>query len=186
MNNEFKRMQQLAGIKEIKIRPGGLYQMVLDGYVKGILDTQGEFYEDEPEVMEYLHSLRQDSPKVNTVEDAAKKIKEINHTLTELSGGYPGMGDFYDGVYGDLIVRINLNAQDNFDKYENHLVYNAYMDLEQLKSGSILIPHPDGEINVKLPKKIDTSLPLRVKSKGFKFTTVGDLIINQYVKFNRD
>lgn len=97
-----------------------------------------------------------------------------------------GMGDFYDGVYGDLIVRINLNAQDNFDKYENHLVYNVYMDLEQLKSGSILIPHPDGEINVKLPKKIDTSLPLRVKSKGFKFSTVGDLIINQYVKFDRD
>jgi hypothetical protein len=41
-------------------------------------------------------------------------------------------------------------------------------------------------MNLKLPKKIDTSKPLRVKGKGFKLETIGDLIINQFVKFDRD
>lgn len=97
-----------------------------------------------------------------------------------------GMGDFKNGIYGDLIVRVELKPQDGFDKVGNHLVYNAFMNLEDLNSGSINVPHPDGELNIKLPKNIDTSLPLRVKSKGFKLESVGDLIVNQYVKYQRD
>lgn len=97
-----------------------------------------------------------------------------------------GMGDFRNGTYGDLIVRIDLKPQDGFNKLGNHLVYDAFMSLEDLNSGNITIPHPDGELNVKLPKNIDTSIPLRVKSKGFKLESVGDLIINQYVKYQRD
>jgi len=97
-----------------------------------------------------------------------------------------GMGDFADGTYGDLIVRVNLQPESNFDKYENHLVYNAFLNLDDIKNGNLNVPHPDGELNVKLPKKIDTSIPLRVKSKGFKYNTVGDLIINQYLRFDRD
>jgi molecular chaperone DnaJ len=97
-----------------------------------------------------------------------------------------GMGDYFDGIYGDLIVRINLTSENNFDKYQNHLTYNAFLNLEDIKTGSITVSHPDGDISVKLPKKFDTSIPLRVKSKGFKYREVGDLIINQYVKFNRD
>jgi hypothetical protein len=45
---------------------------------------------------------------------------------------------------------------------------------------------PDGELNIKLPKNIDTSIPLRIKSKGFKLESVGDLIVNQYIKYSRD
>jgi DnaJ-class molecular chaperone len=60
------------------------------------------------------------------------------------------------------------------------------MNLNDFKSGSITIPHPEGSLNVKLPKQVDTSKPLRIKSKGFKLDTVGDLIINQFVKFQRD
>jgi molecular chaperone DnaJ len=96
------------------------------------------------------------------------------------------MGDFIEGTYGDLIVRINLVPQDNFDRVGSHLIYNAYMDLEELKSGIINVSHPDGSINLKLPKKIDTSVPLRVKSKGFRVDSIGDLIVNQYVRFSRD
>ena len=66
------------------------------------------------------------------------------------------------------------------------MVYNAFMSIDDLKLGSINIPHPDGEINIKLPKNIDTSIPLRIKFKGFKLDTVGDLILNQYVKYKRD
>lgn len=97
-----------------------------------------------------------------------------------------GMGDFRNGIYGDLIVRVELKPQDGFDKVGNHLVYNAFMSLEDLNSGNINVPHPDGELNIKLPKNIDTSIPLRVKSKGFKLESVGDLIVNQYIKYQRD
>lgn len=97
-----------------------------------------------------------------------------------------GMGDFRNGIYGDLIVRVELKPQDGFNKVGNHLVYEAFMSLEDLNSGSINVPHPDGELNIKLPKNIDTSIPLRVKSKGFKLESVGDLIVNQYIKYQRD
>jgi molecular chaperone DnaJ len=97
-----------------------------------------------------------------------------------------GMGDFRNGIYGDLVVRIELKQQDNFDKVDNHLVYNSFLTLEDLKDGKLVVPHPDGELTIKMPKKVDTSIPLRVKSKGFRLETIGDLMINQYVKFERD
>lgn len=97
-----------------------------------------------------------------------------------------GMGDFRNGIYGDLIVRVELKKQNGFNKIENHLVYDAFITLEDLQDGSINIPHPDGSLNIKLPKNFDTSIPLRVKSKGFKLESVGDLIVNQYVKYKRD
>lgn len=97
-----------------------------------------------------------------------------------------GMGDFRNGTYGDLVVRIDLRPQDNFDKIGNHLVYNSFLTLDDLKSGNMTVPHPDGELSIKMPRKVDTSIPLRVKSKGFRTDTVGDLMINQYVKFERD
>jgi molecular chaperone DnaJ len=97
-----------------------------------------------------------------------------------------GMGDFKNGSYGDLVVRIDLKPQDGFSKVNNHLVYDAFMTIEDLTNGNVNIPHPDGVLNIKLPKNIDTSIPLRVKSKGFKLDSVGDLIVNQFVKYKRD
>jgi molecular chaperone DnaJ len=95
-------------------------------------------------------------------------------------------GDFRNGVFGDLILRINLEKQDNFEKFGNHLVYNAFFDLDDLKKDSFEIPHPDGNITAKLPKLFDTSKPLRLKGKGFKTDSIGDLMVNQFVKFYRD
>jgi DnaJ-class molecular chaperone len=60
------------------------------------------------------------------------------------------------------------------------------MDLDNLQTGNLNVPHPDGELTIKLPKNIDTSIPLRVKSKGFRLESVGDLIVNQYIKYKRD
>jgi molecular chaperone DnaJ len=97
-----------------------------------------------------------------------------------------GMGDFRSGIYGDLVVRIDLKPQDGFSKIGNHLVYDAFMTLDDLNSGNLDVQHPDGLLNIKLPRNIDTSIPLRVKSKGFKLESVGDLIVNQYVKYQRD
>ena len=97
-----------------------------------------------------------------------------------------GMGDYKNNVFGDLIVRIDLKPENGFDKVNNNLVYNAFMTLEELQLGTITVPHPDGNLSLKLPKDFDSSVPLRVKLKGFKMETIGDLIVNQYIKFNRD
>jgi molecular chaperone DnaJ len=97
-----------------------------------------------------------------------------------------GLGDYRNGVYGDLIVRVELEKQNDFIKIGNNLVFDTYFTLDELKEETFKVPHPDGVLNLRLPKKIDTSKPLRVKGKGFKTDTIGDLIINQYVKFERD
>lgn len=95
-------------------------------------------------------------------------------------------GDFRNGTYGDLILRVNVEKQDNFEKIGNHLIYNAFFDFEDIQKDSFEIPHPDGSITVKFPKQFDTSKPLRVKGKGFKTDLIGDLMVNQFVKFYKD
>lgn len=97
-----------------------------------------------------------------------------------------GMGDYRNGIFGDLIARIQVEKINNFEKYGNHLVYNLFFNLEDLKKDSFEVPHPEGSITIKYPKKIDTSKPLRVKGKGFKLDTIGDLMINQFLKYERD
>jgi molecular chaperone DnaJ len=97
-----------------------------------------------------------------------------------------GLGDYRNGIYGDLIVRVKMENENGFEKIGNNLVYDLFLDLDILKVGTFDVPHPDGTMNLKLPKKIDTSKPLRVKGKGFKTDMIGDLIINQYLKYDRD
>lgn len=96
-----------------------------------------------------------------------------------------GMGDFRNGVFGDLVIRIHIKPENNFEKIGEDLVYNAYLTLEDLQSGTCSVPHPHGELSLKLPNEIDTSKALRVKGKGFRTNGVGDLIINQFVKYKR-
>jgi molecular chaperone DnaJ len=93
-----------------------------------------------------------------------------------------GNGDFYNGVYGNLIIKVKIVPENNFEKNFNDLIYNAYFNLDDLKSDTFEIPHPTGKLNIKLPNDFDTSKPLRVKSKGFRG---GDLFIKLNVKFKR-
>jgi molecular chaperone DnaJ len=97
-----------------------------------------------------------------------------------------GQGDFRNGVYGDLIIRIQMEKEKNFEKFGNNLIYNLYFSLKDLEKDTFEIPHPEGSMTIKYPKEIDTSKPLRVKGKGFKTENGGDLLINQYLKYNRD
>ena len=94
-------------------------------------------------------------------------------------------GDFINGTYGNLIMRAIIRPESNFNKSENDLIYNVYLNLNDLKKDTVEIPHPQGRISVKLPQEFDSSKPLRVKSKGFQTNQQGDLIINLYVKFKR-
>ena len=95
------------------------------------------------------------------------------------------VGDFKNGRFGDLVIRVNLVEENGFFKNGPHLIYNSYLNYEDLIKEDINIPHPDGELNIKLPKLFDSSKPLRVKSKGFKVGQIGDLLINRIVRFER-
>ena len=95
------------------------------------------------------------------------------------------LGDYHNGVYGNLVIKVNLMNTDNFEKMGNDLVYNSFLNLEDLKKNSVGVPHPDGEIRVNFPLEFDSSKPLRVKSKGFKNGGQGDLYVKLFVKFKR-
>jgi len=97
-----------------------------------------------------------------------------------------GQGDFKNGTYGDLVVRIFLKNESNFEKFGNNLVYNKFFSLDDLKTDNFLIPHPEGDLKISFPKNIDTSKPLRIKGKGFKNDGGGDLLINQFLKYSRN
>jgi molecular chaperone DnaJ len=94
-----------------------------------------------------------------------------------------GKGDFKDGMYGNLVVKVKIIPENNFEKSMDDLIYNAYFDLDSLKEDSVKVPHPLGDISIKLPNEFDTSKPLRVKGKGYHNT--GDLYIKLFVKFKR-
>ena len=96
-----------------------------------------------------------------------------------------GKGDYNNGVYGNLVIRVKMVPEGNFEKSENDLVYNAFLTLEDLSKDNLEIPHPSGNISIKIPEDFDTSKPLRVKSKGFKSNGVGDLFVKLFVKFKR-
>lgn len=94
-------------------------------------------------------------------------------------------GDYFNGSYGDLLIKINLTPQNNFEKSGNDLIYNLFYGIEDLRKDTVIIPHPMGDLTINLPQEVDTSKPLRVKSKGFRTNGQGDLFIRQYVRFKR-
>jgi molecular chaperone DnaJ len=93
-----------------------------------------------------------------------------------------GKGDFHNGIYGNLVVRIKVTPENNFEKFGNDLIYNKFLNLDDIKKESFILPHPNGELSVKFPLIFDSSVPLRVKSKGFNG---GELYIKLFVKFTR-
>lgn len=96
-----------------------------------------------------------------------------------------GKGDFHENTYGNLVIRFNVSPVDNFEKHSNDLIYNKFFDLESLKNDSFEVPHPDGTISIRVPNEFDTTKPLRVKSKGFRNSQIGDLYVKLNVRFSR-
>jgi molecular chaperone DnaJ len=97
-----------------------------------------------------------------------------------------GKGDYAMGVMGDLVLKVKLIPEQNFEKYGNDLIYNHYFDLKTILEDSFEINHPDGKLSVKVPLDFDSSKSLRIKGKGFVTNTVGDLYVKLNVKFNRE
>jgi molecular chaperone DnaJ len=93
-----------------------------------------------------------------------------------------GNGDYSNNGYGNLVIKVEIVSDNNFDKFGDDLIYNAYFSYEDLSKSTFEIPHPLGPISINVPNDFDTSKPLRVKSKGFNN---GDMFIKLFVKFLR-
>ena len=91
-------------------------------------------------------------------------------------------GDFRQGEIGDLVIQIELIEKDGFEKINNDLIYNLFLDLEGIKDDKLKVPHPDGDLMLGQPKIFDTSKPLRLKGKGYNG---GDMYVKLNVKFER-
>jgi len=97
-----------------------------------------------------------------------------------------GKGDFTQNGYGNLLLKVKMIQKDNFEKINNDLVYSKFLNLEDLKKEEFTVPHPAGDISVKFPEIFDTSIPLRVKGKGYRTDKgSGDLYVKMGVKFKR-
>ena len=91
-------------------------------------------------------------------------------------------GDFKHGDYGDLVIQIEVMSKDGFEKLNNDLIYNLYLNLEEVQKDKFLIPHPNGDLSMDSPRLFDTSRPLRLKGKGYNG---GDMYVKLNVKFEK-
>ena len=57
------------------------------------------------------------------------------------------------------------------------------MSLDDFNKDAVEVPHPKGNLNVKLPDTIDTTKPLRVKGLGFNNS---DFYIKLFIKHKRN
>jgi len=91
-------------------------------------------------------------------------------------------GDYYGDIgYGDVILNIRIIESDGFEKIGNDLIYTKNLNLlELLNMDEMIIPHPDGDINIKIPESFQTNKPLRIKGKGYISNNNGDF----YIKIN--
>jgi len=96
------------------------------------------------------------------------------------------MGDFEDGAYGDLIVRVSMAYGEGIGKDGDNIIYNLILTIDDLKKGEFEVEHPDGKLTIKLPNNITTQTPLRVKGKGFRRHVVGDCYLNIDLSIDRN
>jgi len=91
-------------------------------------------------------------------------------------------GDFKNGEYSNLVIQIVVIPHDGYEKINNDLIYNLFLNFEDLKKDKYNIPHPDGDLRIDAPKMFDTSKPLRLRGKGYNG---GDMYLKLNVKFER-
>lgn len=92
------------------------------------------------------------------------------------------LGDFRNGEYGDLVIQIEMVNSGGFEKMNNDLIYNLFLNLEEVQKDKFIIPHPDGDLSMDAPKTFDSSRPLRLRGKGY---SGGDMYVKLNVKFER-
>jgi molecular chaperone DnaJ len=93
-----------------------------------------------------------------------------------------GLGNWENGYYGNLILQVDVDNTKDFQKINNDLVYNLYLDDTQMCAEKYIVPHPKGELSINALDVFDTSKPLRVRGRGY---SGGDFYVNLHIKFKR-
>lgn len=93
-----------------------------------------------------------------------------------------GLGHWVNGYYGNLILQVEVDNTKEFQKVNNDLVYNLFLDDTQICAEKYVVPHPKGELSINALDVFDSSKPLRVRGRGY---SGGDFYINLHVKFKR-
>jgi molecular chaperone DnaJ len=93
-----------------------------------------------------------------------------------------GLGDFKNGEYGDLVVQVEMVNKDGYEKMNNDLIYNMFLNLDEAQNSKFIIPHPDGDLSMDAPRTFDSSRPLRLRGKGYPG---GDMYVKLNVRFER-
>ena len=95
-------------------------------------------------------------------------------------------GDFHNGIYGNLLIKIRMVKDKLWEKVGDDLIYNNFLTYEDLTNDNCVVPHPDGDLSIKYPELFDTLNPLRVRGKGYHRERIGDLYIKNIVRFKRE
>lgn len=78
------------------------------------------------------------------------------------------------GEYGDLFVRIEIQASEHFRPDGNDLIADLSVDLiDAILHSEIPVSTPDGRIVLKLPKHVNSGSKIRVAGKGLYEKTGG-------------
>ncbi|HMY81005.1 MAG TPA: DnaJ C-terminal domain-containing protein [Candidatus Absconditabacterales bacterium] len=102
---------------------------------------------------------------------------------------YTGMGNggINGGPDGDLYVKIQVTKDKLWHRSGDNIVVKINVDIFQLiLGGTVLVDHPDGKVEVKIPKGTQPHDIVRVKGKGFGkggfFESKGDLLVHLVVQ----
>lgn len=82
-----------------------------------------------------------------------------------------GKGDYNPNVRlrGDLILKVDVNRIDDFEKLGMDLIYYKKLTaIDLITKKQILIPHPDGDLMINIPRNLNTEKPLRLLKKGYR------------------
>lgn len=94
-----------------------------------------------------------------------------------------GKGDYNQksNNRGDVILKVNMDNNGDFEKVGMDLVYKKKLNvLDLLMNDKIEVEHPEGKLNLSKPDFLDTEKPLRIHNKGYK----GEVNGNFYIKIS--
>lgn len=123
--------------------------------------------------------------------NGSKTFTKLNNIKINIPIGIDGgqflklenLGDWNNGYFGNLIIQIEVDNSKEFQKINNDLVYNLFLDDKQICSETYIVPHPKGDLSINALDVFDTSKPLRMAGKGY---FGGDFYVKLNVKFKRN
>lgn len=91
------------------------------------------------------------------------------------------------GGVGDLYIKIVVKNSDAWKRDGDNIIANATVSIFDAVLGwEIVVPHPDGDLKVKIPKWLQVWEYVRVKKKGFGdkwlLSSKGDMIVNPKIE----